>query len=78
MSLPSIPFEMLIVGKSKSGKSHLTKYIIAYYLSQSSYYENFNSVIVFTKTKFNQNYDFIDSKWIYTRFDPNSIKPNFF
>src|SRR5216683_2495704 len=73
MSLPNLPFNMLILGKSKSGKSYLSRYFITNYLSKQNIYDRFNYIIVFTKTQFNNNYDYIPIQWIYSRFDPNIL-----
>lgn len=67
------PSLILIVGKSKSGKSYLVRYLM-YHACVESSPPKFQFGIVFSSTKFNKNYDFIcGGKYVFDRFDMNLL-----
>lgn len=51
----------LIVAKPKSGKTHLVKYILYNWV----YNDLIDFAVVFTNTKFNGDYDFIEDGFVY-------------
>src|ERR1700678_4112711 len=62
-----IPSIIILAGKPKSGKSYLIKYYM---------YEHrnvFDFGIVFTKTKFDDGYNYISSKFIHPDYDESII-----
>ncbi len=63
-----IPSIIILSGKPQSGKSYLIKYFM---------YEQrnvFDYGIVLTKTKFNDGYNYISSKYIHPDYDEKAIK----
>ena len=62
-----LPCLIICIGSSKSGKSHLIKSLI---FDHSINHDNgFKFGLVFTKTKFNQNYDFLPDDYVIENFD---------
>ena len=61
------PQIVVCIGKPKRGKSNATKYFI---LKNSIDKKIFKYGIVFTKTKFNNDYNYVPSQYLYTEFNP--------
>jgi AAA15 family ATPase/GTPase len=60
----------VIVGQPESGKSNLIKYLVYEFLINHP----IDLVFVFTKTDYDDDYDYIDNRRIYTSFNIESIK----
>lgn len=71
LNLPENPV-ITIIGKPASGKSHLIKYLL--HSLQASRKTKSEIILVFSKTKFNQNYNYIPSQWQHSKFRPNVLK----
>ena len=67
------PFVATIVGKPGSGKSHLLKYIL-YNQQCLDFYERFEIILVFCKTKFNHSYDWVPDEWVHSGYSARAIK----
>ena len=67
----SSPCIILSTGKCKSGKTNAIKYLI---LKNSIDKKIFNFGIVFTRTKFNSNYDYIDQKYVFQGYQVDVLK----
>ena len=65
-----VPQIVVCVGKPKRGKSNATKYFI---LKNSVDNKHFKYGIVFTKTKFNDDYDYIPEEYVYSKYDPEVL-----
>ena len=63
-----LPAILLACGKPKSGKSHLIKYFM---YTHRKYYDY---GIVFTKTKFNNAYDYIPDLFVHPNYDEKKLK----
>ena len=61
----------VFVGRPKMGKSNAVKYFI---LKNTINEKNFDFGIVFTRTKFNDGYDYIPDKYIYTEYKPEILQ----
>lgn len=66
----SVPFVSLAIGKAGSGKSNLIKYILAHFQTTNT----FKIVLVFSKTAFNDAYDYVPVQWVHTGYNQNAIK----
>ena len=64
------PALICFVGKSYSGKS----YFIRYYISNGLLTKKFKFGMVFTKTKFNKDYDFLPDKAVYDGYNEEALK----
>lgn len=63
-----LPASCLLVGTTKTGKSHLLKCIIGLHA------DFFNYGVVFSPTSFNGGFDYIDDMYVYKEYDENIIK----
>jgi hypothetical protein len=64
------PSVLLFVGKPSKGKSNAIKWFI---LKHSVDIKMYNFGIVFTRTKFNEDYDYIDNRFVYGNYDQNIL-----
>ena len=65
------PKVVVCVGKPRMGKSNMVKYLL---LKNMLNKKIFKFGIVFTRTKFNDDYDYIPEKYIYTEYKPEILK----
>lgn len=61
------PFVGTIVGKPGSGKSHLVRYI-CHTMQCKKKKDRFSIIVVFTKTKFNNAYDWVPDQWVHENY----------
>ena len=64
------PQVIVCVGKPKSGKSVITSYFVKKYSLEGI----FKFGIVFTRTKFNNDYNYVPKKYIFTEYKPEILK----
>lgn len=65
------PQVVVCVGKPKRGKSNATKWMI---LKNSVDKRVFKYGIVFTRTSFNQDYNYVPDKYVYSEYDPEILQ----
>lgn len=65
------PKIVVSVGKPKSGKSNAVRYLLLKNILNKKF---FKFGIVFTRTKFNDDYSYIPEKYVYTEFKPEILK----
>ena len=65
------PRIVVCVGKPRSGKSNAVRYFL---LKNILNKKKFKFGIVFTRTKFNDDYNYIPEKYIYTEYKPELLK----
>ena len=65
------PQVCVFVGRPKMGKSNAVKYFI---MKNSINHSNFDFGIVFTRTKFNHDYDYIPQQYVYTQYNPSVLR----
>lgn len=65
------PQVIVCIGRPKQGKSNAVKYLL---LKNMINKDVFKFGIVFTRTKFNEGYDYIPEKYIYTEYKPEILK----
>ena len=65
------PQVVVCVGKPKRGKSWTTKYLI---LKNSVDNKIFKYGIVFTRTKWNHDYDYVPDQYVYDTYDPEILE----
>lgn len=63
-----LPASCLLVGTTKTGKSHLLKCIMGLHANF------FNYGVVFSPTSFNGGFDYINSDYVHSQYDENIIK----
>lgn len=64
------PSVNVVVGQPETGKSNLIKYLVYEFMLHQS----IDLVFVFTKTDYDHDYDFIDSRRIYISFNIEALK----
>jgi len=69
----ALPFVSVVVGKAGSGKSNLTRYLM-YNQQCREFYNRFEIILVFCKTKFNHSYDFVPDEWLHGGYNRKAIK----
>ena len=65
------PQVIVCIGRPKQGKSNAVKYLL---LKNIMNKKIFKFGIVFTRTKFNDGYDFLPEQYIYTEYKPELLK----
>ena len=65
------PQVVVCVGRPRMGKSNAVKYFL---LKNMLNNDIFKFGIVFTRTKFNNDYDYIPEQYIYTEYTPELLK----
>lgn len=71
------PFVMVLTGKMKSGKSHLLNFILSKETRnkpRDNVYNNFQYGLIFSKTLFNDNFDFMPKKYLYSNYNEQALK----